>query len=848
MAQQYEPLVIASGLNDDVIANGENTALASTTSGVDNVDYAFMSADFGTANPSYALPVDGVITSGVTTGLTFQLADYSGNNSFRINGDDSTPLNSGTLTFTNQVAAQKIYLLTTSGSGSSVITTVINFTDDTSQTITGSNVPDWFNSSSLPIAASGFGRVLITNNAIENPFNNPRMYQLALEIDAENQTKLIESIEVTKTSSGEGAVNVFAVSAELFVPCAEPENLEVSSAITGATITWDEPETITPEEGYDYYYSTSADAPTADTVPTGSVDTDTDTLELDELMEAQMYYFWIRSDCGGDNISDWTSITFTTGESGNTNNDGDIATAFNMMPTVTSATDCAGTLTISVPDGYQISEVATAYSMTAVDEGLQSHQRSLLVCTTTSTTEADVTAGTDNSAGTQMYSRSGLTFANGATDGVAFELRAWRTFGGADCNTDYNKVDDGSWTVTATYECVTPVTPQAENQTFCESATVADLDADTDYDNATLRWYNVAEGGEPLEATTMVESGMYYVSQYRYTCESERQAVEVTVVTLTAPVAEPTQTLCIDATVADLSVTPSDGGTIAWYATADSEDSLSAETVLMSGSYFVAQTITGCDDESDRTEVAVTLAATPTPTTTNAQTYCNGTTIAMLMATPTEGATISWYATEDSPEALGNDAVLETGAYFVAQTLEGCISDRVEVAITINPVPDAPQGDAVQEFEVGDTVATLAITVSEGAVVTWYIQNDSEEFIEIDATTALEDGAEYYVSQTLTNCESELLIITATDLLSSTLFKDTVLQVYPNPATNTITVVNNSSIQSIALHNLLGQKILSQVVYNNTAQLDVTSLAAGTYLLNIHTENGATTSVKIIKQ
>ena len=159
IAQQYEPLEITSGFNHDVIANGQNSADDSTTEGVDNVNYAFMSVDFQPTNtstpPSYALPLDGIIESNATTGLNFELADYSSSNSLRIHG----------------TAAPAI----TSGSGSATMTSVINFTDDTSQTITGSSVPDWFYSNALPVAASGFGRVLITNNSIENPSGNPRM-------------------------------------------------------------------------------------------------------------------------------------------------------------------------------------------------------------------------------------------------------------------------------------------------------------------------------------------------------------------------------------------------------------------------------------------------------------------------------------------------------------------------------------------------------------------------------------------------------------------------------------------------------------------------------------------------
>src|SRR5690606_10755050 len=107
---------------------------------------------------------------------------------------------SGTLIFTNQVAATKLYLLATSGSGTSTITGTITFTDNSTQSITSSVIPDWFFSNALPVAASGFGRVNRMTNAMENPSGDPRLYQLTINILPANQSKQIASIEFTKTS------------------------------------------------------------------------------------------------------------------------------------------------------------------------------------------------------------------------------------------------------------------------------------------------------------------------------------------------------------------------------------------------------------------------------------------------------------------------------------------------------------------------------------------------------------------------------------------------------------------------------------------------------------------------
>ncbi|OIQ17700.1 MAG: hypothetical protein BM557_08415 [Flavobacterium sp. MedPE-SWcel] len=848
IAQEYEPLEITSGLNADVIANGLNPASASTTASVDNADYAFMSTDFqatgSSTPPSYALPLDGVIESGPTAGLSFELADYSSNNSLRIHGTAAPAVTTGTLVFANQIATSKIYILTTSGSGSATMTSVINFTDDTSQTITGSNIPDWFYSNALPIAASGFGRVQIPNNNVENPAGNPRMYQLALDIDAANQTKQIESIQFTKTSSAEGVINVFAVTAEILQVCSEPSDLSVTSETTSATATWLAPEDL-PEGGYDYYYSTSDDAPTEATVPSGNVDTTM--LELTDLSDAEMYYLWVRSHCSDSNTSAWITTTFTTSELEDTYTEGDINTSFNVMPTVTSTTDCAGTMSVTVPDGYQIASISTAYTMTTANDGFKSQQRSLLVCTTTATTEEDVTAGTGDEAGTQEYNRTDLTFANGATGDVDFELRAWRTFGGTDCNSMYNKVDNNSWTITVNYECVTPLTPQAEDQSFCSEGTVADLVADTDYDNAILKWYADEAGGEPLTEDTALEEGTYYVSQYRYTCESERQAVEVIFTANILPTAEAMQSICTGGTVTDLMAEATiDEATIAWYTTEDGEEVLNGDIALEEGAYFVSQTVGEC--ESERVEVTVTLTTTAMPTAMNEQTYCDGATIEELSATALDDASLNWYATGDSTDSLEETEVLETGSYFVSQTLEGCESDRVEITVTINDTPDTPEGNAIQGFDDGDTVATLTIITNDEAIINWYVMNNESELVSIDDTEVLVDGETYYVSQTIGDCESDTLAITVDVALATDSFEAGILKVFPNPATDVINITNDSVIERIEIINLLGQSVLNKEVHNDNAQVTISNLATGAYILSLQLEGGVTKTVKIIRK
>lgn len=223
-AQNFQTMPVQSGYTADVIANGVGSAMTSTTEDVDGVSFAFVARDFQLTSSStpiaYGLPVNGIINSAVasTPGLNFKLGDLSGSNSLKISSN-AAGSNSGTLSFVSPVAAFKVYMLSTGGSGACTVNVTVNFTDNTSQTFSGVAISDWYGGSNYAI--QGIGRINRSNNVLEPNSTNPRLYQSALTIDAANQTKPIQSVTVTKVS-GTGIANVFAFSADAYTDCVAP--------------------------------------------------------------------------------------------------------------------------------------------------------------------------------------------------------------------------------------------------------------------------------------------------------------------------------------------------------------------------------------------------------------------------------------------------------------------------------------------------------------------------------------------------------------------------------------------------------------------------------------------------
>ncbi|OIQ22408.1 MAG: hypothetical protein BM557_00005 [Flavobacterium sp. MedPE-SWcel] len=262
-----------------------------------------------------------------------------------------------------------------------------------------------------------------------------------------------------------------------------------------------------------------------------------------------------------------------------------------------------------------------------------------------------------------------------------------------------------------------------------------------------IQWYAAEEGGDVLASETILVDGTtYYASQTIEGCESAtRTAINAIIATTDAPTVDNTDvTICNAGTVADLVAT---GDNIQWYTAEVDGDALATDVTLATGSYYVSQTIDGC--ESTRTLVNVTVNVTGAPTVDAVDvTICNAGTIADLVAT---GDNIQWYAAEVDGDALATDVVLVTGtSYYASQTVEGCESvtrTGVNVTVTTTDAPTIDNTD-VTICNAG-TIADLEI---EGENIQWYAAEVDGDALVADV--ALVTGTTYYASQTVEGCES----------------------------------------------------------------------------------------------
>ncbi|MFB9090436.1 Ig-like domain-containing protein, partial [Flavobacterium paronense] len=172
-------------------------------------------------------------------------------------------------------------------------------------------------------------------------------------------------------------------------------------------------------------------------------------------------------------------------------------------------------------------------------------------------------------------------------------------------------------------------------------------------------------------------TGNYYVSQTVNSCQSLRTAVAVTINTTASPTAS-AQTFNNSATVANLVAI---GTSLQWYSAATSGTALASTTALVTGNYYVSQTVNSC--ESRRIAVAVTINLAPTA---SSQTFCTSATVANLVAT---GASLQWYSVATGGASLASTTALVTGNYYVSQTVNLIESPRTAVVVKVFGAPIA---------------------------------------------------------------------------------------------------------------------------------------------------------------
>ncbi|MFD2036718.1 hypothetical protein ACFSKL_18075, partial [Belliella marina] len=201
--------------------------------------------------------------------------------------------------------------------------------------------------------------------------------------------------------------------------------------------------------------------------------------------------------------------------------------------------------------------------------------------------------------------------------------------------------------------------------------------------------------------------------------------------------------------------------------TADGNEEITpAEIALIEGpieiTVYVQSVRYGCEVDSKRRELLITIDATDPPVADGSQEFCavDAPTLASIEIV---GENIQWYDAATDGNLLDITTLLVDGqTYYASQTIEdGCESLlRTAVTVTLSDILPPTTDLAVQEFCASDS-PTIAQLQATGNGIVWYdaIANGNI----VPANTPLVDGMTYYASQLddVSGCESsERLAVT----------------------------------------------------------------------------------------
>lgn len=175
----------------------------------------------------------------------------------------------------------------------------------------------------------------------------------------------------------------------------------------------------------------------------------------------------------------------------------------------------------------------------------------------------------------------------------------------------------------------------------------------------------------------------------------------------------------------------------------------------------------------------------------------------------------------------------------------GCPIASVPAHLDVNVVL-APTGDTNQTLAIGSTVADLQAT---GTGIVWYdsLAGALAGQGALAADTPLVNNATYFATQTENNCISTTaLSVTVELVLASNNFAMAGLKYFPNPVVNAFTLQYTNNITSVEVYNLVGQRVIAVQPNAVNTTIDMSALAAGSYLVQVKSNNTSKT-IKVIK-
>jgi hypothetical protein len=337
----------------------------------------------------------------------------------------------------------------------------------------------------------------------------------------------------------------------------------------------------------------------------------------------------------------------------------------------------------------------------------------------------------------------------------------------------------------------------------------------------------------------------YYFYNWAYSsgCESAREPVVATISpsTITVDLGNDT-TICSGST---LTLNAGGNATTTYnWSTGATTQSINVNTA---GTYHVTADDGGCQ-VSDT--IVVATIASPTVDLGNDITNCVDGQPVTITAVATGADTYTWNTGATTPTITATT----TGTYHITVTNgSGCTdSDTIHVIIGVEPT--------VGGITVTGTQPTFNFSSNNAANVTTYSWDFGDGSSSTQSTPshtyAVGNSDEVYtVTLIVSNdCGADTVSTTVTvraNSINDLQLSQADLSIFPNPATNTVAIKNNSKavMQHYSVVNVMGQTVLQKAVSNSKEEMvDISTLSTGLYQIVIHFDSGRVTrKLEVVK-
>ncbi|MDI1257314.1 MAG: fibronectin type III domain-containing protein, partial [Flavobacterium sp.] len=486
--------------------------------------------------------------------------------------------------------------------------------------------------------------------------------------------------------------------------CNPPTNVSVSSITSNSAYLNFIGASPVPADDYQYYVDTVNVAPTDTTIATGTFVGSTQS-NITGLNPNQTYFYWIRSACSTTSKSAWVAGgSFTTISALSCNG---TAGAFGLYPSNIFTPSCSGTAelitgsswageftNVNIATGKQYtftSSIATDYITITNDTGNIVYASGTTPLNWNSGTNSGIIRyfiHTNSSCGTEQVNR-----ARSIICGMPIISFVGEAASGWDTDIYLSSTDGIVYTLN-NYTLSTGGLKFRQNSNWI-----------INWGNATFPSGTGVQDGVniPVVACNYDINFNIVTGAYNFISTSSQPV---------KPTGAATQSFCNSVTLADLVVT---GTNIKWYDFATGGNLLASNTVVINGSTYYASQSNGTCESIARLAVTVNINTTALPTAAATQAFCNGATVANLVAT---GTSLKWYNVPANGSVLSASTILTNGVYYVTQTLNSCESARKAVTVTIN-TNITPTFTAVAPICSGATLAALPTTSINGITGTW---------------------------------------------------------------------------------------------------------------------------------